>query len=65
VIDAAADVLDAVAGDLEAAGDALTRVFPAGTIDPAGDDVDLGRRFVVALPRDDAKAARATVSASE
>jgi hypothetical protein len=65
VIDAAADVLDAVAGDLEAAGDALTRVFPAGTIDPAGDDVDLGRRFVVALPRGDAKAARATVSASE
>ena len=30
---------------------ALAGVLPAGTIDPAGDDVDLGRRFVVELPR--------------
>ena len=53
VIDAAADVLDATERDLPAARAALDHVLPAGTIDPAGDDVDLGRRFVVALPRGD------------
>ena len=54
VIDAAADVLDADRRDLPAAHAALARVLPAGTIDPAGDDVDLARRFVVALPRAEA-----------
>jgi hypothetical protein len=51
VIDAAADVLDAGARDVDAARAALADVLPEGTIDPAGDDVDLARRFVVALPR--------------
>lgn len=51
VIDAAADVLDADARDVAAARAALDRVLPAGTIDPAGLDVDLARRFTVALPR--------------
>ncbi|MBK9030721.1 MAG: hypothetical protein IPL61_05175 [Myxococcales bacterium] len=50
VIDAAADVLDAGPGEVAAAHAALARVLPPGTIDPAGDDVDLARRFVVALP---------------
>jgi hypothetical protein len=51
VIDAAADVLDAGDRDADAARAAFARVFPDGTIDPAGDDVELSRRFVVALPR--------------
>jgi Zinc dependent phospholipase C len=51
VIDAAAAVLDAGDRDAAAARAALDRVLPAGTIDPAGDDVDLARPFVVALPR--------------
>ncbi len=56
VIDAAAAVLDADPGDVAAAHAALARVLPAGTIDPAGDDVDLGRPFVVELPRGGAAA---------
>ncbi|MEZ4401554.1 MAG: zinc dependent phospholipase C family protein [Kofleriaceae bacterium] len=50
IIDAAADVLDATTGDVAAAHAALARRLPPGTIDPAGDDVALTRRFVVALP---------------
>ena len=53
VIDAAADVLDADERDLPAARAALDHALPAGTIDPAGEDVDLARRFVVALPGGD------------
>ncbi len=51
VIDAAADVLDAGSRDVVRAHAALARILPPGTIDPAGDDVDLARRFDVALPR--------------
>ncbi|HVK71988.1 MAG TPA: hypothetical protein VM734_01655 [Kofleriaceae bacterium] len=48
---AAGAVLDADEHDAPAAFAALARVLPAGTIDPAGDDVDLDRPFAVALPR--------------
>ena len=51
VIDAAADVLDAEERDVAGARAALAAVLPAGTIDPAGDEVELARPFVVALPR--------------
>src|SRR5262249_28122209 len=51
VIDAAAAVRDAGDRDAAAARAALDRVLPPGTIDPAGDDVELSRPFVVALPR--------------
>ncbi|HVK71987.1 MAG TPA: hypothetical protein VM734_01650 [Kofleriaceae bacterium] len=51
VINAAGAVLDADEHDAPAAFAALARVLPAGTIDPAGDDVDLDRPFAVALPR--------------
>ncbi len=50
VINAAGAVLDATDRDADAATAALARVLPAGTIDPAGDDVDLDRPFAVALP---------------
>ena len=50
VIDAAAAVLDAGPRDVAAAHAALARVLPPGTIDPAGAEVELGRRFTVALP---------------
>jgi hypothetical protein len=50
VINAAGAVLDADAADEDAAFAALARVLPPGTIDGAGDDVDLASPFRVALP---------------
>ncbi len=50
VIDAAAAVLEADARDVAAAHAALDRILPTGTIDPAGEDVDLARPFTVTLP---------------
>jgi hypothetical protein len=46
-LDAAAAVLDAPARDVEAARAALARVLPPGTIDPAGEAVDLDVQFRV------------------
>jgi hypothetical protein len=51
VINAAGACLDAGAGDAPAAFAALDDLLPPGTIDPAGDEIDLDRPFVVALPR--------------
>ena len=51
VLDAAGAVLDAGDRDAEAAHAALAVLLPAGTIDPAGEDVVLERPFAVALPR--------------
>jgi hypothetical protein len=50
VINAAGAVLEATDADAPAAFAALARVLPPGTIDGAGDDVDLAARFRVALP---------------
>lgn len=50
VLEAAADVLEAGDAERPAALAALAHVLPPGTIDPAGDEVELERRFAVALP---------------
>lgn len=49
VLDAAAAVLDATDRELDAARAALDHVLPAGSIDPAGEDVDVDAPFRVAL----------------
>ena len=51
VLDAAGAVLDATDPEAEPAREALAALLPPGTIDPAGEAVDLERPFVVALPR--------------
>ena len=51
VINAAGACLEASERDVAAAFAALDTVLPPGTIDPAGEDVDLERPFVVALPQ--------------
>jgi hypothetical protein len=50
VVNAAAACLEADERDAPAAFAALDAVLPAGTIDPAGDDVDLEQPFRVCLP---------------
>jgi hypothetical protein len=51
VLDATGDVLDASAGDVHRARAQLASRLPRGTIDPAGEEVDLARAFVVSLRR--------------
>ena len=51
VLDATADVLDADATDVHRARAQLASRLPRGTIDPAGQDVDLARPFMVSLRR--------------
>ena len=51
VLDATADVLDADATDVHRARARLASRLPRGTIDPAGQDVDLARPFAVSLRR--------------
>jgi hypothetical protein len=51
VLNAAGACLEASDDDAPAAFAALDAVLPPGTIDPAGEDVDLDRPFVVSLPR--------------
>lgn len=48
VLDAAGAVLDASEADVDGARRALARVLPAGTIDPAGDTVDLAQPVHIA-----------------
>jgi hypothetical protein len=51
VLDATGDVLDADATDVHLARAQLASRLPRGTIDPAGQDVDLSRPFAVSLRR--------------
>ena len=51
VLDATVDVLDANATDVHRARAQLASRLPRGTIDPAGQDVDLARPFQVSLRR--------------
>ena len=51
VLDATADVLDASATDVHRARAQLASRLPRGTIDPAGQDVDLARPFAITLRR--------------
>jgi hypothetical protein len=51
VLDATCDVLDAGATDVHRARAQLASRLPRGTIDPAGEDVDLARPFAVSLRR--------------
>ncbi|MBA3498794.1 MAG: zinc dependent phospholipase C family protein [Deltaproteobacteria bacterium] len=51
VLDATADVLDADTTDVHRARAQLASRLPRGTIDPAGQDVDLSRPFSVSLRR--------------
>ncbi len=51
VIDAAVDVLDATTLDVHRARAQLASRLPRGSIDPAGQDVDLARPFAVSLRR--------------
>lgn len=51
VLDAAGAVLDAAPGDAEAARAQLGSLLPRGTIDPQGEDIDLGAPYRVVLQR--------------
>ena len=51
VLDATGDVLDAGTTDVHRARAQLASRLPRGTIDPAGQDVDLARPFAVSLRR--------------
>ena len=50
ILEAAGAILEASDRDAEPAHARFAALLPAGTIDPAGDDVELDRPFVVALP---------------